>query len=270
MKNHINTLLQQVYDGNQQSSYSIPSSWGQGRATFGGVLGGMIVAAMRRETKDNRALYSLMLSFVGPVSSNEPFNIEVSILRSGRSAIHVEAKLIQKNQVMCAALACFGAARNSSVSVRSMKAPEVKRPEHLPALPSLPSIVPEFIERFQFRWAFGGFPFSGTDAHEMGGWMKFDHIDTHEKMSIEHLVTLIDSWPIALLPLLDKPAPASSVTWSIAFMNPLPELTLDWLLYRAQIEQSHNGYGQTSAHIWSPDGVLLAISHQTVSVFDSF
>lgn len=268
MNTHINTLLQQVHNGHQQSTYSIPSSWGQGRATFGGVLGGMMVAAMRREIKDNRALYSLMLSFVGPVSSNENFSIDVSILRSGRSAIHVEAKLIQKNQVMCAALACFGTARVSHVIVPSIAAPQVEHPEKLPALPYLHNIVPAFIERFQFRWAFGDFPFSGTDAREMGGWMKFDDVDEHEEMSVEHLITLIDSWPIALLPLLDEPAPASSVTWSIAFMNPLPKLTHDWLLYRAQIEQAHHGYGQTSAHIWSPDGVLLAISNQTVAVFD--
>ena len=39
---HVNELLNQVAQGNPNSIYQISPDWGQGRATFGGLLGGMI------------------------------------------------------------------------------------------------------------------------------------------------------------------------------------------------------------------------------------
>jgi acyl-CoA thioesterase len=41
----------------------------------------------------------------------------------------------------------------------------------------------------------------------------------------------------------------------------------DWLLYRAEIDQAADGYGQTSAGIWTAAGELIALSRQTVIVF---
>jgi len=94
-------------------------------------------------------------------------------------------------------------------------------------------------------------------------------LSADDEFTTAHLITLIDAWPPAVLPLLSKPAPASSVTWSVSFMQPLPQLASDWWLYRAEIAQAADGYGQTSAHIWDKDGVLVAISTQTVAVFDT-
>ncbi len=83
-------LLAQVSNGSADTPYTVSADWGQGRATFGGLLGGMIYTAMRREVDSARALYSFMLSFVGSVAMSEPFTITVSTLRTGRSTIHRE------------------------------------------------------------------------------------------------------------------------------------------------------------------------------------
>ena len=265
---HVNELLNQVAQGNPDSIYQISPDWGQGRATFGGLLGGMIYLAMRREMQDERPLYSFMVSFVGPVTTDEPFTIDVTILRKGRSAVQVEAKIWQNNQVACAALACFGTARPSNVLIESIAAPQAPAPDTLPALPYISNVVPAFTQHIDFRWAFGGLPFSDTQSREMGGWMKLRDLNASDEFTTAHLITLIDAWPPAVLPLIKKPAPASSVTWNIAFMHPMPDLTNDWWLYRAEIDQAAQGYGQTHAHIWSRDGVLIAVSSQTVAVFD--
>ena len=100
----------------------------------------------------------------------------------------------------------------------------------------------------------------------MGGWMRFR--DSDAPLSPAHLVALIDAWPPALLPHLSKRVPASSLSWVLELMHPLPELKCnDWLLYRATIDQAADGYGQTSAGIWTASGDLLALSRQTVTVF---
>lgn len=266
---HINQYLNQVRNGDAQTTYSITPDWGQGRATFGGLIGGMMYLAMRREMQDERPLYSFMLSFVAPVTTDEPFTIRVEILRKGRSAIQVEAKIIQNEQVVSAALACFGTARESNVNVPTLAAPEATDPATLPPLPYIPNIVPAFTQHIDFRWVYGDIPFCGGSATEMGGWMKLRDLTETDEFTTAHLITLIDSWPPAVIPLLKKPAPASSVTWNIAFMNPMPKLSADWYLYRAHIDQAAQGYGQTHAHIWDNNGTLIAISSQTIAVFDS-
>lgn len=87
-------------------------------------------------------------------------------------------------------------------------------------------------------------------------------------MSEAHILALVDTWPPAVLPHLNKPAPGSSLTWTIEFVQPQPLLdTLQWCSYRAVIEHARDGYGHTAAALWSPDGELIAISRQTVTVF---
>lgn len=266
---HINDLLNQVKAGTPDTTYTITPDWGQGRASFGGLLGGMLYTVMRRKMNDERPLYSFMLSFVGPVVSDEPFTISAQVLRMGKSAVQLAAQIVQNDAVVCSALACFGTARESSVVVASLPAPNATSPDLLPALPYIPNIVPAFTQHIDFRWAFGGLPFSGTQSREMGGWMRLKDLSADDEFTTAHLITLIDAWPPAVLPLLSKPAPASSVTWSVSFMQPLPKLASDWWLYRAEIAQAADGYGQTSAHIWDKDGALVAISTQTVAVFDT-
>jgi acyl-CoA thioesterase len=38
-------------------------------------------------------------------------------------------------------------------------------------------------------------------------------------------------------------------------------------VYRAVIEHARDGYGHTASALWSPQGELIAISRQTVTVF---
>ena len=111
----------------------------------------------------------------------------------------------------------------------------------------------------------------------MGGWWRYKdfdgaHDDTDDGsaaiLSEAHYVTLLDAWPPAILPLIKKPAPASSMTWFAQFVQPLPLFQNNWMLYRAEIAHAANGYGQTQAHIWNASGELLMVSSQTVAVFD--
>ena len=79
----------------------------------------------------------------------------------------------------------------------------------------------------------------------------------------------LDAWPPAVLSHLSKPAPGSSLTWTIEFVHPIPSLTThDWCLYQAEIEHALDGYGHIAARLWTADGQLLALSRQTTTVFD--
>ena len=89
-----------------------------------------------------------------------------------------------------------------------------------------------------------------------------------EPLTETHLLALVDAWPPALLPLLNKPTAGSTLTWTIEFVQPLPQAsTLEWCKYLAVIEHARDGYGHVAANLWTPGGELIAISRQTVAVF---
>lgn len=243
-----------------------PGSWGQGRASFGGLVAAAVVSRMQQATAAGRSLRSLQVSFVGPVTPEVPARIEVEVLREGKAVSQVQGRMIQDGQVCLVVLGSFGGGRESAVRVVPDSAVLPSAPEELQALPYMPGLTPEFLQHVDMRWAYGGFPFSGNTSREMGGWMRFKQAP--QNFTDVALVALVDAWPPALLPHLGKPAPASSLSWSLEFLYPRPPLAADeWLLYRATIDQAGAGYGHTHANIWNARGELLAISRQTVTVF---
>lgn len=245
---------------------TIPSTWAQGRASFGGVIAALVFDRMDHVVAPGRPMRSMQVSFVGPVTPDEPATVEAEILREGKAVSQILGRIVQGGDPRLMALASFGGDRESAVAVESLPAPEAKAVEDCRELPYIKGVTPEFTQHIEMRWAFGGFPFSGAGGREMGGWMRFR--EAPDAITDAHIVALVDAWPPAVLPHLKSPAPASSLSWALDIMHPRPEIRPgDWLLYRAVIDQAGAGYGHTQAGIWTSRGELVATSRQTVTVF---
>ncbi|KAF1053765.1 MAG: hypothetical protein GAK43_01255 [Stenotrophomonas maltophilia] len=246
----------------------IPQSWAQGRASFGGLVAAQAFEAMRAVVEPGRPLRSLALTFVGPVQPEVPVRFEAECLREGRAVSHVSCRLVQDGQVVTLAQASFGLPRESIVAVDASPAAELKPVEACQELPFIRKVMPAFTQHIAMRWSVGGLPFSANTSREMGGWMRFRSDVSETELGIAHLLALIDAWPPATLSHLRGPAPSSSLTWTVEFVQPLPTLpTSGWLRYLAEIEQARDGYGHIAARCWSEDGQLLAISRQTATIF---
>ena len=63
----------------------VEEGWGQGRATFGGLVGGLLVSAMLPHVPQAASLRSLTVNFVAPVAPGAA-QADVEVLRSGKSA----------------------------------------------------------------------------------------------------------------------------------------------------------------------------------------
>lgn len=249
----------------QGDAITIPAGWTQGRANYGGLVAALLYARMAGVLGAPRTLRSASVSFVGPVATG-PATVTARILREGKSVVQMEAQLLQEGQVQAAMIASFGEPRDSALAVSAPPAPDMPRPEQLPALPYLPGITPEFTQHFDFRWGHGGFPFSGADLPEMGGWMRLK--DPREAFDYADLFLLIDAWPPAVLPLLKGPAPGSSLCWTLEPIQvPAGKTAGSWWQYLAQTDFFHDGYGHCNARVWDDEGRLVAISRQTVVVF---
>ncbi len=250
------------------SDVTISEDWGQGRASFGGLMVALQYEAMRAQVSAERALRSLAVTFVGPAEPGVPISFEVEVLREGKAVSQVLGRAVQKGQVVTLVQGSFGAARESVVKVDSVPAPPMKAPQECPLLPYIKGVTPEFMRHLSMGWAVGAFPFTGRGTREMGGWVRLADEVEEQPLTETHLLALVDAWPPALLPLLNKPTSGSTLTWTVEFVQPLPQVsTLEWCQYLAVIEHARDGYGHVAANLWAPTGELIAISRQTVAIF---
>ncbi len=95
----------------------VPATWGQGRATFGGLVAAMLYRALAADLPEARPIRSLTFSFVGPVAP-APVEITTTILRRGRAVTQMEGRMVEDGETVLAALASFGEARDSRIRSR--------------------------------------------------------------------------------------------------------------------------------------------------------
>lgn len=251
------------------SELRIPAHWGQGRSVFGGLAAALVYQALRKRAPADRPVRSLAITFVAPMQCETPVHIEIEVLREGRAVSQLLARALQNGQVVTLMQASFGAGRASSVAVDAEPAPKLNAPEDSQQFPYLPGITPEFTRHLEMCWAQGGLPFSGTPAREMAGWVRLRGELPPVSVDEAALLALVDAWPPALLSHLQRPAPGSSLTWTIEFVQPLPVADVgEYFCYQARIEHARDGYGHVAANLWTARGDLLAISRQTVVIFD--
>ena len=87
-------------------------------------------------------------------------------------------------------------------------------------------------------------------------------------MRLAYFIALMDAWPPTMLQMLRLPAPASTMSWDIEFIN--PKLELDpaaWYASETEAQHIQDGYGHEEAKFWDQNGNLLALSRQVVTVF---
>lgn len=258
--------LSSIATDQAEQTLELPSGWAQGRAFFGGFGAAVAYQHGANGVASSQHLRAMTVSFVAPLAPG-PTTLVRRILREGKNVTQVSVELIQEQQVGLSALLTFGQSRPSAVVVTETPSSHVPPREAGQGMPES-SVVPEFARHYEYCLNLGAMPFSNQPKREFGGWMRYR--DEPQPITIGLMLGLVDAWPPAVLPHLSQPAPASSLTWTIEFPEPLAEsskLATDWWQYAAYIDYAADGYGHTQAQIWDADGKLVAISRQTITVF---
>ncbi|GAB3518640.1 acyl-CoA thioesterase [Photobacterium alginatilyticum] len=264
---HIDTLLQTAKElTNSQATMTLPEDWAQGRTAFGGISAALLYTVMKEKVADDRPLRSLTTNFVGPLFADIPFSFDVEVLREGKNASQLTARIIQDGQIAVIQQACFGTDRFSEIEVGNSDTHQLKDPQNLTRIPMIPGQTPNFIQHLDLAVSEGAMPFSGSPLSTLNGWMRFKQAP--EQITDAHLISLIDAWPPAVLQMMKQPAPASTMMWNLEFIHPHQPVQPDeWFAYKAHTRQAAGGYAHLEANIWDSAGELIAISRQSVAVF---
>src|SRR3546814_7909268 len=105
-------LLSAMRGADGEWQVDVPADWQQGRTLFGGLQAALAVRAMRGLVPASTPLRTLQATFISPVPGG-PLRIVARVLRSGKSATHVEADLYDGGQIACRTLGIFGLPRES-------------------------------------------------------------------------------------------------------------------------------------------------------------
>jgi len=258
---------QQTTDNN----ICIPSNWAQGRTVYGGLTAALIYQKMNQTVQENRPdenrpIRYFDLSYIGPLMVGEPVNIEVQLLRAGRSASQLVAYVKQQDKVCVIGQACFGIDRSSKVTVKKQINHELTVPKKANFIPQIPKVTPKFLRHMDINLQAGRLPFMHSKKDYLHGWMRFKK--EVNSFNDAHLIALIDAWPCTVLQQLKLPAMASTMNWNLQLTQSASNTEpSQWLAYQATTAHAADGYVFGEAKISNEAGELLSLSRQTVGVF---
>ncbi|GAA6186347.1 thioesterase family protein [Aliiglaciecola sp. NS0011-25] len=254
-------------DANKQPTMTILKEWGQGRTVFGGLSASILYAAIKVKIDDDRVMRSFNCNFVGPLLVDTTFEIVVEILRQGKNATQALGRIVQDGKTCVTCQVCFGVARTSKIVVKNNDTHTMEIPKKGMFLPQIPKITPKFMRFYDLSIVEGRMPFMGSKKSEISGWMRFKKPPV--EITDAHLISLIDAWPPTILQMLRLPAPSSTMSWNIEFIHPHQDFSpADWFAFKAITRQAADGYAHTEGNVWDQSGQLIAISRQTVGIFD--
>jgi acyl-CoA thioesterase len=181
--------------------------------------------------------------------------------RKGRALATLSARLIQGDKLCALALAAFSLPRESAITFAERVMPDVPPPDELPPMARVDTL-PEFTTRFDYRWAIGDPPFSGSARARTGGWMRLA-----EPRLIDSLLVAasLDCWVPAVFPRLTQLEPVPTVDLTIHFRARLPlpgSSAQDFALGVFTSQFATGGFLEEDGELWSANGVLLAHSRQ--------
>lgn len=238
----------------------VDRSWHVRRGANGGVVAAVLLRALLATVDDPaRVPRSLTVHYAGPFDEG-PTAIDTAIVRSGGSLTTARADATRDGAPIASALAAF------SRPFRGVDFDDLPMPD-VPAFDTLEPLVrvdqgPAIAQRFEYRMAFGGMPFSGADRAEAGAWLRL--VDP-VPLDYPLVAALTDAFFPVLLLTLSEPVACPTVDLTIHFRSTLAEAarrdTGPWFsVFRTRLVRE--GFMEEDGEIWTADGVLLAQSRQ--------
>ena len=257
-------LLGTLETNGNSATLELTPDWLQGRTAYGGWQSALAVLAMRQILGPDIPLRSLQVNFVGPIGIG-PITARAELLRQGKSAAQLEARIVVGGQTAFIAVAIFAAPRPSQVALAPRAAKANRDVASLEPRPFIEGVMPSFVKHFDTRWALGSYPFSGA-AHSAA--QIFARLRDEDISSEAHLVMMCDVIPPSAIALFKTPAMLSSMNWTLELITPLDaETAAGWLRFDAEMTAAADGYAWENTSIWGCNGDLIALSRQCVALF---
>lgn len=247
-------------------AHTLGPDWLQGRTVFGGMIAALANAAMRRAgVADDRPLRALQVVYVGPNPAGE-VAFRPAVQREGKAVTLANCTAHAGGETTATIAAMYGAHRQSVLAIAPAPEPLAVTPDQAFEVPLRPG-SPSFTQHYRQRWARGERLFSSaTDSH-MSVYVNYRD-EPIERLTEAHALALMDAIPSPALALLDKPSPASTLSWTLEILDHTFDFGVnEWWRLDALVDAASDGYVTHTSHVINPAGRVAAISRQVVVVY---
>jgi len=226
---------------------------------FGGVTAAALLNAVLVDPRRVADPIALTVNFCGPIADGE-FEIETRLQRGGKTTQHWSMELRQNGMVCTTASAVCGA-RKPVWSHYPVKGPTA------PPLNGVPEMSkaggPQWTRRYSFRFVEGGLDnFPRTDGLIRSARTLAYIQDMPERpLDFVSLAALSDAFFVRIMHARGTFQPMATVSLTSYFHADAEELAAigaTLLLGEADAAIFHNGFGDQTSALWTPDGRLVA------------
>lgn len=242
---------------------TVPTGFGQGKATFGGLVVGACVRSMQaRVGDDTRKLRSVSAQLIGAPAPGE-VTIRVRLLRASKTVTTFAADLEQHRLVMTHVVGVFASDRPVDLAWQTLTPPIAPPWRDVEALDMNNGLAPEFMTQFEFR-SIGPVPSSGSTEASLGYVRPVVPCEVRDGA---WLACLVDVWWLACLPRMEDLRPAATLTLNAEFHAPLEGLDPEApLLHHGESHVLRHGYSLESRALWGVDGRLVVTATELVTI----
>lgn len=263
-------VVEKVGAGRYRASLS--HDWDLVPLPQGGVVASFALRAAATEVADEAHLLRTATAvFAGQVAAGE-LEIDVDVLRHGRSATQVTATVRNEGAASGATVvAVFGSQRRGPTFV-DVRPPEVPPPGDCPSYRDPPPPGVEALEerpfwtRVEGRAALGHAPWESFEptSSDVATWLRFDEPPRMEDGVLDPLgvLTLADRMPGCVGERIGHDGPmwfAPSADLTVHLFEPLET---EWLLAHDRARWADDGWASAESYLWSEDGVLVGYATQ--------
>ncbi len=240
----------------------VDPSWRIIRGANGGHIAAIVLRGMVLAIDDDARQPRSFTVHFARVPKEEPFSVETTIERTGRTMSTAAARLLQDGKLIAFGVAAFALEREGP-EFADLAMPEVPSPQDSALVLDRDDFP--FGRHFDVRRALGpDVPDAGNRA-ETGVWIRL-----RERRIAEHLLVtqLLDAWAPSVFVKLGQGgggAGVPTIDMTYHFRETLPLKGAkpdDWYLGIFRTHTSRGGFIEEDGWLWSRDGTLVAQSRQ--------
>jgi acyl-CoA thioesterase len=242
-------------------SAEVPEDWSQGRTVFGGLNAALAVRSARQLEAELGPLRAVQIAFIAPALGRLTYL--PTVLRQGRSVTFVGVDCRVAGGLAARAILTFGRPRETELRQSEIAAPTAPAPADCPEVSLTPGVTPAFLANLELRFATGSPPLSGGRP-DFSMWVRHRRTAGLDRESAA--IAVADVLPPAVVASRAEFRPASSVTWTVDLVDPLP--TADgWYLLRTASDLAADGYSLQAMSCFDATGAPVALGRQTLAYF---
>ncbi|WP_156841312.1 thioesterase family protein [Novosphingobium aquimarinum] len=241
-------------------AFTVPDAWSQGRTAYGGFSTALALDEAMRSGSDLPPLRSAQIAMIAPLAGR--IEASAQVLRRGRNAIWIEARLTSEKGVGLVANFVFMQAVESRLVLDAIGVPEgLILPDD--AVPFFSERSPSFLrENFEARHAL---PDEGHVSAQECWWVRLVEREGLHPMTA--MLLCGDALPPSVISMLGPTVPVSSMHWQVNVLDTEPQPHDGWWLLRSTGDFVRDGGLSESISMWGQDMRPVSTGTQSIALF---